>query len=186
MYKSFLKPPGLFTFLLALFALLLAALLWLFWGESPSKTMQQTHQQTPTPSNTAPVMPEPSITEPGKTAPTAPPVSNTPTPPAPLNLQAPALSAPLGSLPAPANTAPEGPQQPPPAPVLPSAPNPLLPQSTPPSNQELIYGYEGKEDDSHKVTIGVQRDDITVKTQIKADETQQQVQGVEIEIKLPK
>lgn len=112
--------------------------------------------------------------------------STPPTPSAPLNLQAPALSSPLGALPGPANTASEGPQQPPPAKAVPDSPNPLLPQNATPSNQALIYGYDGKEDDSHKVTIGVQQDDITVKTQIKAGETHQEVQGVEIEIKLPK
>ncbi|WP_178862318.1 hypothetical protein [Thiomicrorhabdus cannonii] len=108
----------------------------------------------------------------------------------PLNLQLEHLSAPLGSQqPEKARSIPlhEGPKRPETA-KLPDSPseNSLLPDRSKPSENGVIYGYEGKEEESHKVTIGIHQDDVTVKTQIKAGEKDSEVQGIEIEVKLPK
>jgi hypothetical protein len=112
------------------------------------------------------------------------------TPSKPLNLQLDSLNTPLGIESPNRQTIPpqhEGPLQPEAAsqPASSVAPH-LLPDRSKPSENGVIYGYEGKEEESHKVTIGIHQNDVTVKTQIKAGEKDSEVQGIEIEVKLPK
>ncbi len=52
---------------------------------------------------------------------------------------------------------------------------------------KLLYGYEGKDkDDNVNLMLGVQKDDVTIKSGIKKGEDETEVQSIEIEVKLPK
>lgn len=62
---------------------------------------------------------------------------------------------------------------------------PVLPLKVGPKDK-LLYGYEGKEEEDHKVMIGVQKGDVTIKSDIKKGDEETEVQHIEIEIKLPK
>jgi cytoskeletal protein RodZ len=103
---------------------------------------------------------------------------------APLSLDLQALT-----LTPPATTSEVGPVKPPataePTPQ-PSVPDLPLGQ-TAPQQDKLLYGYGGKdEDQQHQLMLGVQKDDVTIKTDIKTGEEETDVQYIEIEIKLPK
>lgn len=52
----------------------------------------------------------------------------------------------------------------------------------------VLYDYEGRDEEKYKVKLGVAKDGYTVQTKMKTDRTTNQVEleGVEIEIKLPK
>lgn len=63
---------------------------------------------------------------------------------------------------------------------------PLLPLNEKASKDKLLYGYSGKEEEDHKVMIGVQKGDVTIKSDIKKSDEETEVQHIEIEIKLPK
>ncbi|MDG6777925.1 hypothetical protein QCB44_04305 [Thiomicrorhabdus sp. zzn3] len=55
------------------------------------------------------------------------------------------------------------------------------------ASQKLLYGYEGKTpEEEHQLMLGVQKDDVTIKTQIKKGDDETEVQHIEIEVKLPK
>ncbi|WP_028486506.1 hypothetical protein [Thiomicrorhabdus chilensis] len=63
---------------------------------------------------------------------------------------------------------------------------PGLPLQENTSKDKLLYGYGGKEEQDHKVMIGVQKGDVTIKSDIKKGDEETEVQHIEIEIKLPK
>lgn len=72
--------------------------------------------------------------------------------------------------------------------LLPSAEGSILPADLTdekPKKGELLYNYKGSEDNQHKLMLGVKKGDVTVKTDIQADEKEQTVQQIQIEIKLP-
>lgn len=61
-------------------------------------------------------------------------------------------------------------------------------QPTTDKDTDVLYDYEGRDEEKYKVKLGVAKDGYTVQTKMKTDRTTNQVEleGVEIEIKLPK
>lgn len=63
--------------------------------------------------------------------------------------------------------------------------NELLPEKPVPKKY-LKYGYEGQEEDRHKLNLGVQDDNLNVKLGVEADKDRNtNVNSVDIEVKLP-
>ena len=63
-----------------------------------------------------------------------------------------------------------------------------LPNAPSEETQQLNYGYEGKDQDKYKLNLGVTDGGVSLQTKLKSDQAVKQVEleGVEIEIKLPK
>jgi cytoskeletal protein RodZ len=181
MYKFLLSKPGL----LIIFGGVFALVFWLFLDAYNAPTKQPTTPETSTSKITTPN--QPANTK-ASSETTSSPEAKAPT--ESLNLELESLKSPLGGRLSDEHvntTQNEGPTRPPATPLADSPHDTrLLPDRSKPSENGVIYGYEGKEEESHKVSIGVKKDDVTVKTQIKAGEKENEVQGVEIEIKLPK
>lgn len=177
-----MKPYYLIT------GLLILALAILFGIFSISKLEQDAHlppTQTPvaTKTDTEVNKPKPEVrpsTE-KTTSPTTPSVNQNPAP-APLKIELDQLKTPNEQ-----TTSELGP-------VKPSATldsdfveeQPALPLKQNPSKDRLLYGYGGKEEQDHKVMIGVQKGDVTIKSDIKKGDEETEVQHIEIEIKFPK
>ncbi|MEA3405453.1 MAG: hypothetical protein U9R28_06910 [Pseudomonadota bacterium] len=53
-------------------------------------------------------------------------------------------------------------------------------------DSKLLYKYKGKEEEQYNLMLGIQKDDVTIKTDVKANTEGQDVQYIEVEIKLPK
>ncbi|WP_373016982.1 hypothetical protein [Thiomicrorhabdus sp.] len=102
----------------------------------------------------------------------------------PLNLEIGDTSKPTES----SSVSEVGPVQPAPETTVTNSPeNTILLDGTQPKKDKLLYGYEGKDkDDNVNLMIGVQKDDVTIKSGIKKGEDQTDVQSIEIEVKLPK
>lgn len=63
--------------------------------------------------------------------------------------------------------------------------NELLPKKSVPKKY-FKYGYEGKEEDQHKLNLGVQNDNLNVKLGVEADKDRNtNINSVDIEVKLP-
>lgn len=85
----------------------------------------------------------------------------------------------------------EGPSLPSKNPVLKTPDKTLLKlpnQPSPSKEPELLYGYEGKEEDKIKVNLGVSQSGVKLESRLKTDpETKEvTVEGVQIQIDLPK
>ncbi|WP_173290034.1 hypothetical protein [Thiosulfativibrio zosterae] len=140
------------------------------------ETLAKPHQASPTPIKPLPVPEKAPLAVPKleKTTPEEPPLII----PQTFTLKSPDAQKELG-------------------PTMPgSTPNPRpiekkllhLPNSPSEETQQLNYGYEGKEQDKYKLNLGVTDGGVSLQTKLKTDQAAKQVEleGVEIEIKLPK
>ncbi len=62
-----------------------------------------------------------------------------------------------------------------------------LPEQSKKADTELLYKYKGQQDDNKQLMLGIEKDGVTIKTDVDAntDQREAEVQYIEVEIKLP-